>query len=200
MTGATNLSLDGEESITIEEHERRMREFRATVRAEAMRMAHESDLCSEVEATLKRVGIGTKVHRVKRRVTEITENTYSVPDELIALYATEAEFIADFIRMCAGEFSDEEDRAWREVQHENEEVESVSDEVLLLGEVQPTVWWLYAGDGTVKHAISSVERPARQKAACGQFPAYGRWGEHARRATNGAHCQRCTNSLKKEFA
>jgi len=179
------------EHITVEEHERRMRTFRAKVRDEAMKMAVEHSLCDEVERTLKRAGISSEYQMVT--VTIMTSRTMEVrvPSDLIANYS-ESALQSAFQQWDEGNMRTSEERAWRQVEtiEDEEERAITSFEVHPVGEA--TIQWKYLWDGKAAHAVPTSNGFPHDEALCGQAVNVYGWRDHSNRGDG--RCQRCVKA------
>lgn len=173
--------------ITAEEHERLMAEFRAKVRKEALHMADEHDLCSVVEDTLTRIGIGTQYQTLTITTTVTRTLIYTVPSDLIAGFPDEAAMKTAFEKWHTGDATSQEDRMWRGIT-EVSDIEEMAVDSMKVGPLEPVgVKWLYMWDGRVAHAV--VGRHAK----CGRFNQY--WRITTSRGPTDARCQQCVKAL-----
>lgn len=194
--------------------------FKANVRAEAMKMAVQHDLCTVVEQTLTKVGIGTEKRRITVTSTFTKVNVVDVPVELIQNLTPQT--IAQQVEWFIGNnMSRDLRRAWQQARHittnaerpVGEPVVEVSEVVAPaprtrttntratgveagLPEVAGYVWRYNSDDARRLHLVRENGANDRVAALCSTSPGWTGWQVHSLRGTGQScgHCMRIARS------
>lgn len=194
------MTTTTEEVMTIEEHERRMAEFRAKVRAEAMEMARRHNLCSTVEETLHKVGIDNGIRYVTITRQEQITQTLKVPEDLI-FGMDEAALAKAAKQYVEGKLPNS--RAWNSVEQINYVTSPVGEVTVSMVDGLDTYDQRYSSsEGRVKHLVRLIGTDSfEDEALCGaEFrEEWNRWPEYSARGENRL-CANCEVKFAKVSA
>jgi hypothetical protein len=190
-----------EGTLTHEEHERRMAEFRAKVRAEAMDMARQHNLCSVVEATLQKVGIDNDIRYITIVTTQETTQTLKVPEDLIFGLDDDA-LVKVAKQYVQGNLPNP--RAWNTVEQITYVETPVGEPTVTLSEgTENTYQQRYASsEGRVMHLVGVLgSGRLENEAVCGAryTQSWNRWPDTSYRG-EGRTCTKCVAKHAKLVA
>lgn len=205
MTAAPPEAPTQAEHITVEEHERRMAEFRAKVRTEAMEMARANDLCAVVEQTLKKVGIDNENRFITVVITSETRRVLKVPADLI--FGLDEAALAKVVNQYInGGLPNPV--SWRSVEQISLTSTNVGAPAVKVVEEPDAVYEnrFTSSEGRVKHLIQRTDNPNGRRdglsdeALCGAVTKrWDRWPSHSSRDEHRT-CSNCETRYAKAMS
>lgn len=201
----TTTDTEAPAVMTVAEHEKAMAEFKARVRAEAMDMATQHNLCATVEQTLAKVGISNEFSLVTITKTVTEETVFRVPIDLLNGYSEDDLKKVIKKRETTG-LSGKEHRSWQQVQQITNR--RLPGEVTNVTIADPSVGGYvtaYSSDqGRVLHLVretipGSALMPGRRQrnegmdnvSLCGAERGWNGWYQNSQRG-EGRMCEKCT--------